>query len=155
MKALLALAAITALAPAADPPRPRITGVPHVAFYAKDPAASDRFYREFLGFQPADRFDSHRVYKINDRQFVEIYPEREAGSDRLRNIALETDDAEAMRRYLGSRGIQVPERATKNAAGNLSFEFKDPEGHTVEVVQRRTVRDTGNPAAGDRVAKRM
>jgi hypothetical protein len=41
--------------------------------------------------------------KINDRQYIELVPETQAGSDRLGHISVETTDADAMRRYLGAR----------------------------------------------------
>ena len=42
-------------------------------------------------------------------------------------MALETDDAEAMRVYLKSKGVTVPEQARKGRTGNINFTVKDPE----------------------------
>ena len=94
-------------AQAAAPRRPLITGISHAAFYVSDMKKAREFYEDFLGFQspfsiprknPAERL----VWiKINDRQTVELFPGREVAPDaeRLYHIAIETDDAEAMRVY--------------------------------------------------------
>src|SRR5258708_25009176 len=49
---------------------------------------------------------------INDRQTVELFPGSEVApdTDRLYHIAVETDDAEAMRIYLKSKGVAVPDK---------------------------------------------
>jgi lactoylglutathione lyase len=121
--------------------RPRITGIAHAAFYVSDIGKARAFYKDFLGYSEprelknADGSLSRTFIKINDRQYVELFPEKEKGGDRLAHISIETDDAEAMRRYLGSRGVKVPAKAAKGRVGNLSFNVKDPDGHTVEVTQ--------------------
>jgi lactoylglutathione lyase len=40
-----------------------------------------------------------------------------------------------MRVYLASKGIKVPDKVPKGRIGNSNFNIKDPEGHTVEIVQ--------------------
>jgi lactoylglutathione lyase len=74
-------------------------------------------------------------FKINDHQYIELFPEREANSDRLSHISLETDDIEALRLYLASKGVKVPDHAQQARIGNLSFNIIDPAGHQVEMVQ--------------------
>ena len=144
---------------AAEPARPKITGVAHIGFYAKDFDASAKYYRDLLGFEQAYVLDAARVFKINDRQFVELYPEREPNTDRLHHIALETEDAEKMRRYLAARGITVPERVGKDAFGNRTFDVQDPVGHTVRFVEYvkggRLMRDRGKHLGPSRIAQRM
>ena len=46
--ALLAAFTLTAAAQTA-PPRPKITGVSHLAVYTSDAAATDHYYREIVG----------------------------------------------------------------------------------------------------------
>lgn len=127
--------------PADGPARPRITGLAHVAFYVHDVAKARTYYKDFLGYgEPFSLDDTDGTLaltfiKVNDRQYLELFPEREAGTDRLAHIGFETDDVEAMRRYLESRGIAVPPKVNTGRIGNLSFNVKDPDGHTVEFVQ--------------------
>ena len=149
----------------AQPARPRITGVAHIAVYAKDFQASRAFYRDFLGFaepyslQNPDGTPSMTFFKVNERQYIELFPEREAGSDRLGHISIETDDAETMRAYLGSRGVKVPAKVGKGRIGNSNFNIQDPEGHTVEIVQYEpagwTVREKGKYLPETRISARI
>src|SRR6202167_3697342 len=126
---------------AQTPPRPRITGISHFAIYAHDYEKSRAFYGQFLGFeepyslQNPDGSASMTFFKINDRQTIELFPERQAGTDRLNHISFETDDIEALRVYLASKGVRVPSEAHRARIGNLGFNITDPEGHTVEMVQ--------------------
>jgi len=156
----------TVTARAADgPKRPRITGVAHIALYAHDVDRSLAFYKDLLGYDEPFRLEKAggglalTFLKVNDRQFVEIFPEREAGTDRLNHIALETDDAEAMRAYLASRGVKVPERVPVGRIGNANFTVIDPDGHGVEIVEYRpdgrTTRGKGEHLPETRVSRRM
>ncbi len=123
------------------PQRPHIVGVSHIAVFAHDYEKSRAFYGQFLGFQEPyslqnpDGSPSLTFFKINDRQVIELFPEHQAGTDRLSHISLETDDIEALRLYLASKGVKVPAQAGRARIGNLSFDITDPEGHTVEMVQ--------------------
>lgn len=136
-----ALAVLAALGPAQGAPaRPRITGLAHVGFFVRDMAASRTYYRDVLGYQelpPLKNPDGSLAltfFKINERQFIELFPEREPGSDRLAHLAFEVEDAEAMRLYLKSRGVAVPDSVNTGRVGNSSFTVKDPDGHTVEFL---------------------
>jgi len=140
--ALLSASLLFANALAAQgPQRPHIVGVSHIAIYAHDYEKSRAFYGQFLGFQEpyslqnADGTPSMTFFKINDRQVIELFPERQPGTDRLNHISLETDDIEALRVYLASKGVKVPSQPHRARIGNLSFDITDPEGHTVEMVQ--------------------
>jgi catechol 2,3-dioxygenase-like lactoylglutathione lyase family enzyme len=121
--------------------RPRITGLSHIALYAHDVEKSRWFYKDLLGYdepfsltKPDGSLDL-TFLKINDRQWIELFTDREPGKDRLHQIAFETDDAEALRAYLASRGVKVPAKVPKGRTGNLNFTVTDPDGHVVEFVQ--------------------
>ncbi|MGC2661635.1 MAG: VOC family protein [Bryobacteraceae bacterium] len=123
------------------PVRPHIIGVAHVSLYAANFEKSRAFYGSFLGFaepyslKKPDGTISMTFFKINDRQYIELAPEKASGTDRLNHIALQTDDAEAMRAYLASKGIKVPGKVPVGRIGNANFMIHDPEGHDVEIVQ--------------------
>jgi len=124
-----------------EPKRPPIIGLSHVALYVHDLDKTRAFYKDFLGFaEPYSLTNKdgtlHLTWiKINDRQTIELFPEKEANSDRLYHIALETDDAVAMRDYLAARGVAVPDKVGRGRIGNLNYFIRDPDGHTVEIVQ--------------------
>ena len=124
-----------------EPKRPHIVGLSHIALYVHDLEKSRAFYKDFLGFaEPYSLTNQdgtlHLTWiKINDSQTVELFPEKEAGSDRLYHIALETDDAAAMRDYLAAHGVKVPDKVGKGKIGNLNYFINDPDGRIVEIVQ--------------------
>ena len=138
---VLVLLGVVVAVSARQPQRPRITGVAHAAFFVHDMEKAREYYKDFLGFDEpfdlknADGSLSVAFIKINDRQYVELFPEREAGGDRLNHIAVETDNAEAMRLYLKSRGVAVPDKVNQARVGSTNFSVKDADGHGVEFVQ--------------------
>ncbi len=137
----IVFAVCAALACGQEVKRPRLTGVAHMGIYSHDIEKSRAFYQGFLGFQevfPMKNADGSLLltfFKINDRQYIEMFPERKPETDRLAHIALETDDAAAMLTYLASRGIKTPAQLSKGRTGNTSFNVTDPDGHTVEFMQ--------------------
>jgi len=163
MKFLIAILLSAAVAGAEEPKRPLITGVSHIALFVHDVERSREFYKDFLGFEEPfslnnpDGSLSLTFIKINDRQYIELFPEKEAGTDRLNHISIETDDAEAMRKYLGGHGVKVPDHVPKGRIGNSNFNVKDPEGHTVEIVQYEpdgwSMREKGKFMSNARVSK--
>jgi len=122
----------------AEPARPPITGISHIALYAADPANSDAFYAHDLGAAKGsdpENPDGTRYY-FSPAQFVEILPlPAGVSKNRLDHVAFATPDAEALRKYLASRKIAVPAKVTKGSDGGLWFAVSDPEGNRIEFVQ--------------------
>jgi catechol 2,3-dioxygenase-like lactoylglutathione lyase family enzyme len=151
--------------PAQAPQRPKIIGISHIALWAHDYKQSRKFYGDFLGFQEPYSLNNPdgsaimTFFKINDHQYIELYPEPQANSDRLSHISLETDDIEGLRVYLASKGVAVPEHAHKARIGNLGFDIIDPAGHKLEMVQYmpggKTVEAYGKYMSETRISKRM
>jgi len=134
---LLALALLPAIA-SAEAARPPITAVSHIALYAVDTAAAERFYTHDLGAtKGADPENSKGVrYYISPSQFVEILPAPDAASaNRLDHVAFVTPDVKAMRAYLASRHWTVPPSVSEEGDGSQHFTVEDPEGRRVEFVQ--------------------
>lgn len=145
--------------------RPKITGVAHAAFFTKDLDNTREFFKDYLGYgesivmQDKNGGTAFTVIKINDRQYVELFPERSVGTPRMYHFAIETDDAEGMRRYLESRGYKVPETTPKGRTGNSNYFVYSPDGSICEIVQYEpesmTVRDAGKYLPDTRVSARM
>ena len=140
----LLVCALAAAPLCGQPPveRPRILGISHVAFDVSDLAKARQFYEDFLGFAeygvlPGKDGSVRMVFiKINDDQHLELFTDPPpAGKGRLNHVAFYTDNAAEMRDYLASGGVKVPERVGKGKTGDLNFEFTDPGGHTIEIVQ--------------------
>lgn len=166
LRFLLLASVLTLGLGAAEPQRPRITGISHAAFYVTDMAKARAFYEGFLGY--ASPFSIPRKnggelvwIKINDRQTVELFPASEISpeADRLYHIAVETDDAEAMRVYLAAKGVAVPEKTAVGKIGNKNYFIKDPNGNIVEIVEYMadgwTKRETGKFMPDTRISTRM
>jgi catechol 2,3-dioxygenase-like lactoylglutathione lyase family enzyme len=119
--------------------RPKITGVSHLGIYTSDAAKAERFYVHDLGASKAtDPQNSSGVrYYFNAIQFVEVLPlpQGPASINRFDHAGYDTANAEAMRTYLESHGVDVPSRVTESSDGSQYFEVKDPEGNEIEFVQ--------------------
>lgn len=166
LRLLLTLLAAALVARADEPKRPRITGISHAAFYVSDMAKARAFYENFLGF--ASPFSIPRKnggelvwIKINDHQTIELFPGAEVAPEahRLYHIAFEVDDAEAMRVYLQSKGVKVPEKTAVGKIGNKNYFITDPNGNTVEIVEYLpdgwTKREAGKFMPDTRVSTHM
>jgi len=138
-----ALTAVLPLLAAEEPKRPHLAGLSHIALYAHDMEKTRAFYKDFLGFaEPYSLTNQdgtlHLTWiKINDRQSIELFTEgpTNVGTDRLYHVALETDDAVAMRDYLVAHGVAAPAKVGKGKIGNWNYFIRDPSGRIVEIVQ--------------------
>jgi catechol 2,3-dioxygenase-like lactoylglutathione lyase family enzyme len=121
--------------------RPKIIGLSHMTFQSSDVEKALAYYRNLHGYEEQLRLEGpdgrigRAFVMINDVQWVELQPERAPKTDRLIQFGLQVEDAEAMRRYLATRGVAVPESVTRSALGNLVFIAKDSDGHALEFVQ--------------------
>src|SRR5215469_11429071 len=128
--------------------RPKILGVAHMALYVKDLEKTRQFYEKFLGFgepftlPPKGGGPGVRIafVKVNDHQYIEIFNEADRGEGQLNHVSIYTDDAQRMRDYLLSKGIEPMGSAgkgpvPKGQTGNKNFNVKDPDGHIVEIVE--------------------
>lgn len=146
--------------------RPRILGVPHVAFRVHDIEASRHFYRDFLGY--SEPFDIKApdgklimaFIKINDRQYIELSPEANPDEPRFVHLALETDNAEGLRQYVKSKGYKAPDKpASKGRIGNTATGLDDPEGDHIDVTQYEpegsSMKSAGKEMSDARISRHM
>jgi lactoylglutathione lyase len=122
--------------------RPPIVGVANIGLKTGNLAAAREFYGQTLGFQEPFTLDKPTgglmltYFKVNDYQYIELSPDlTNPTEDRLSHIAFETKDAQALRDYLAAQGVTVPQTVKRGRDGNLIFEVKDPDGHSVEFVE--------------------
>jgi len=133
------LLSISALAE--EPKRPPITGIEFVRIYAKDPAASRRFYTKELLLPEAKcpKPDCTR-YHVGKNQYIEVLKADSDEKDGMQLIAFRTSDAEALRRYMAAHDLRVADKVNKTRDG-AEFEFTDPEGHRLIFIQPKTDAD--------------
>jgi lactoylglutathione lyase len=166
MKTLLAVLLAAPLVLSSHPQRlisrPKILGVAHMAVFVSDLAKARAFYLDFLGLEESftlpqgDGPVEIAFAKIDDRQWIELFNRPNAGQGQLNHIAIYTDDADAMRDYLATQGVTVPDRVGKGRTGNKNFMIKDPDGHDVEIVEYLadswTAKDAGRHVPAQRIS---
>lgn len=163
MKTMLTFALLLLSALSYSAERPKVTGIDHVDFYTTSPEATQRFYSVELGLESVPPLESGQTqrYEIGS-QWVGYSTVPDAnGKNRMDHVALRTDNCEAMRTYLASKGVRVPDSLSTGKTGNRSFTIKDPEGHVIEFVQPSAERlmkmlkaDEGVPAP-DPISRHM
>ena len=99
-----------------------------------------RAFYEKLGFEEAFAMGSggtptEAFLKVNDRQFIELYPQREP-SQRIgfMHVCFESADVEKLNGEYLSRGLG-PTPVKKAGAGNLLFTMEGPERQNIEYTQ--------------------
>jgi lactoylglutathione lyase len=147
--------------------RPPIVGVSHIGLNVADLDAARAFYKGMLGFDEAygqnkpDGSVKFTDFKVNDHQYVQIFPGLASPTaDRLNHICFETTDAEQLRAYLASKGVEgVPAKVGEMGGENLGFEVHDPDGHLVEFVEYRLggweMEDAGKHLGERRISERI
>src|ERR1700730_6676545 len=149
-----------------SPKRPKVLGVAHMALYFSDLAKARAFYKEFLGFdeepftlKKSDGSERIVFIKINDQQYLELFAEDPKTDGRLSHISIYTDDADRMRAYLAASGVTVPDKVGKGQTGNKNFNIKDPDDHTVEIVEYQpdswTTRESGKHMPPTRISSQI
>jgi catechol 2,3-dioxygenase-like lactoylglutathione lyase family enzyme len=141
---LALLLEVSGLASAQVTERPPIWGIAKMTFLVSDFAVAREYYGRFLGFDEAFSYPSPLgeiiSFKVNDRQFLEFVADKQAREKkRLVSVSFETEDADAMRKYVISKGYNVPENVHTDGAGNEVFTISDPSGNHIEFIEFKNV----------------
>jgi catechol 2,3-dioxygenase-like lactoylglutathione lyase family enzyme len=149
----------------AAPARPPIVSVACIGLKVDNLDAARKFYSGLLGLgelaaegMPGEPTSVY--FKVNDHQYIEVFPTlKDPNEDRLVYIAFETTNAQQLRAYLASRGVDVPGKLPARPDKNLGFAVHDPDGHTVEFIQYAPGslqrRNFGKLLPATRVSERM
>ena len=141
LASIIGISAAIAQTPPTAPERPPIIGIAHIGLQTSDLAAAQNFYGQVLGYEhfSVDKPTGGLMlnyYKINDHQYVEIFPTlTDLSADRMTHFAFETANVRQLRDYLDAKGVKVPAVPRQGLDKNLSIMVSDPEGHKVEFVQ--------------------
>jgi catechol 2,3-dioxygenase-like lactoylglutathione lyase family enzyme len=118
---------------------PELAGIAHVALRVSDLTRSRAFYEQ-LGFQQAFAFTkdgttTEAFLKVNDRQFIEMYPQQEPSqSIGFMHVCFEGADLAGLNRDYLAHGLS-PTTVKKAGAGNLLFTMEGPEKQNIEYTQ--------------------
>lgn len=167
--ASLALASLclVSASQAQSPQPPPLNGIAHIAIRVHSLEASRDFYKK-LGFAEAFALSKDGVvyqsfFKINDRQFMEIYPATAKATQLgFLHLCFESDDLNAVYQDYIKRGL-TPTHLRKAGAGNLLFTMKGPmqadELQNIEYTQympgSRHYNDRGKDLGPDRVGTKL
>jgi len=164
---ILALAALSATSfgsIAQAPQNGQITGIAHIAYRASDLDKEVAFlaklgYEQSFGFTNAAGKTTEVFVKVNDRQFIEVYPQTNP-SEPLgwMHVCYESDDINSLVATLAAHGLK-PAEVRKAGAGNLISSMKDPEDRTTEFTQympgSRHTLDKGQHLGAHRISEEM
>lgn len=137
-----------------------IDGIAHIAYRVSNLDAELAFLKK-LGYEEAFRMTrggrtSEVFVKVNDRQFLEVYPRLEPNQSLgWMHVCYESADLNALHDALVAHGL-TPTRVQKASAGNLIMSLKDPSGRTTEFTQYMSGSlhsvDRGKHLGSDRVS---
>ncbi len=140
-----------------------LSGIAHAAIRVSDLARSRTFYKK-LGFEEAFAMDkggtpTEAFLKINDRQFIELYPSRDASQPiGFMHVCFESANLEALNRDYVARGL-TPTPVRKAGAGNLLFTMEGPERQNIEYTQympgSKHTNDVGLHLGAGRISKQI
>lgn len=143
--------------------RSGLAGIAHVAIRVSDLLKSRAFY-ENLGFEEAFAMDkggtpTEAFLKVNDRQFIELYPERGLAQPiGFLHVCFESNDLDGLNRYYLAQSL-APKTVRRAGAGNLLFTMEGPEQQNIEYTQympgSRHWNDRGNHLGPHRIAQRI
>lgn len=99
--------------------------------------------------------------KISDTQTIEVFDAANVTqvAGQLYQIALQLEDAEALRVHLARRGFRMPPAVGRGQMKNANFTTRDPNGYIIEVVQYlpegRMVLDRGKFLSDQRISNHL
>ncbi len=161
--------------PTATPSTPSLTGIAHVAIRVGNLEQSRAFFRK-LGFEEAFAMDkggapTEAFVKVNDRQFIELYPRRDASAAvGFMHVCFEAADINAVYQNYVDHGL-TPTAVKRAGAGNLLFtlqganqpglpsDLRGAATQNIEYTQympgSRHTLDRGQHLGPDRIAERI
>jgi catechol 2,3-dioxygenase-like lactoylglutathione lyase family enzyme len=160
---LLSAPAQTAPNPDGADPAPFL-GIAHTAIRTANLPAAQAFY-EKLGFEKAFSAEKNGVitqafYKINDREFLEIYPQTDPAKEPIgfMHLCFDGKDLEALHTHYLNVGLQ-PTPLRTAGMGNLLFTLRGPENQNIEYTQymptSRHTLDRGRHLGPQRISTEM
>ncbi len=123
----------------------RIGKLGHVVINVRDVARSVRFYTELLGFEVSDIYPDEMVpggmafLRCNpDHHGIALVGSMSAASEsvELNHIAFEVATLEEVLRardHLREHGVEIDFEGRRRAGCQLAVEFRDPDGHHLEI----------------------
>jgi hypothetical protein len=142
------LLALTVQFAAAQAPDPSLSGIAHVAIRVSSLDQPRAFFHK-LGFDEAFAMDqggspTEAFFKVNDRQFIELYPRRDAAAAvGFMHVCFEAADINSVYQSYVAHGLS-PTPVKRAGAGNLLFTLQGPDEPGPPAGLRPAVTKTSN-----------
>ena len=130
----------------------------HVALYVRDVQAAARFYTDILGFEVSDTYEDDMMpggavfLRCNpDHHGIALFKATEANPSGagMHHMAFEVptlDDVVRARTHLRAHGVPVDFDGRRRAGVQIAVEFRDPDGHRLEIYWGIDQVRSGEPA---------
>ncbi|MSP78554.1 MAG: VOC family protein [Dehalococcoidia bacterium] len=105
-----------------------------IMFFVSNMRRSQKFYRDVLGLTPTDEHPEYSSYALGKGFAIALYKGRGQTAGTSPVLALEVADMAAARRALQAAKRTIV-RDFHEVPGGISLDFKDPDGHVVQLVQ--------------------
>ncbi len=120
-------------------PRPKHSGLRHVALNVIDLPLVESFYVDLLGFDVEWRPDDENVYLCSGVDNLALHVVRDLGgkSQRLDHIGIIVDDMDTVDEwfaFLNEHQVKMATQPKTHRDGARSFYCYDPEGTVVQVI---------------------
>jgi catechol 2,3-dioxygenase-like lactoylglutathione lyase family enzyme len=134
----------------------RINKLGHVVFFVSDLDRALRFYTEVLPFKVSDVNENGMVFLrcAGDHHTLALVPRPEGklapdDSVRMHHFAMEVDDMETLfkvRDWLRQHNVEFVYEGRRGPGSNPGLEFKDPDGHMLELYAEMDQVDWDGPS---------
>jgi lactoylglutathione lyase len=118
-----------------------LLGLAHVAFRVDDLEKARAFYHGVLGYDEAfdlkgaDGVISIAFFKVNENQYIEVYPSVPKGTTvMMSHIAFYCDDIEKVHKMVEERGLEAGKIST-GKGGNRAFTIRKLPGQSLEYLE--------------------
>ncbi len=113
-------------------------GIRHVALYARDLGAAERFWVDVMGYTVEWRPDPDNVYLCGARDNLALHRgDAGAGNGRLDHLGIAVAaaaDVDVWAAYLSSRGVALKTQPKTHRDGSRSIYFHGPEGLLIQII---------------------
>ncbi len=116
-----------------------IKAVNRIMFFVSNMKRSQKFYRDVLGLTPIDEHPEYSSYQVGRGALgkglaIALHKARGQAVSDSPVLSLEVVDMAAARRALQAAKRKIV-RDFHEVPGGISLDFKDPDGHVLQLVQ--------------------
>jgi catechol 2,3-dioxygenase-like lactoylglutathione lyase family enzyme len=141
---LVAIAAVTPAANAAEPTIGKVSQMNHVTMFVKDVQKSVEFYQRLFGLEVLTMQDPGVNLRVG-ASFLGIYPTRDEPNINHVCLGLENFNAEAVLKKLGDAGVNG---RIRQRGDTKELYFTDPDNLSIQLQDTRYIGGTGELGNG-------